>query len=294
MNLNHSKENLLSELWSHSMDIDDTCEMVLDVIQDSIVSAQCHTILKNKIYLYQNDVDVTLFGIKIILRYNIYDFPDTETLYKYFNECFAENGVSNDLDVVILTLYTINGESVDKINKGNIFHELEHLLQSSYGMKNNKSFRSIINNDYDRAQSVIRNNDGSFNEYDKKVAFLFYFSDPREQDAFMNTYYYDIVYGKETMDTRTNNVLRTYENLIDWYYKNKSNPNVINAVRAYRGVRMPKKNFDTMLRKGLNRFKKKMRNVEKITNERRSAVSEARTMGISLMFPKFGARRLIY
>lgn len=85
-----------------------------------------------------------MFDISLMLNYYMYNAKNEQSLSKYINELYAENGVSDTLDTLVLTIYTIKGHSVDDINKRIISHELEHLLQASYGIRNNPDCRGIM------------------------------------------------------------------------------------------------------------------------------------------------------
>lgn len=264
------QEEYLFETWSHSDEIDDALEEVYDTVSKTIHLSDNKVIVKNKLSLRIGETEITLFGLNLKLFYFVYIAKDDATADYAIRECYEKNGIDENNQTLIITVYTVNGELLEPISNKRISHELEHLLQISKGKKNNRNFQNLMDLAYEKANNVISNSD-RYNNIDLNIAWLYYYSNPHEQDSFVNEYYFDLCWMKEHYIDKNNETrkrLSFYEAKIEWYNENKTKPEVINAVQQYRTIGMPKKNFEVMIKKGLQRFERKIKNVEKHFTDR--------------------------
>lgn len=255
----------LFERWSHSDEIDKAVEKVYDAIADTSADADIHTVQNGKIELRVGSAKTELFGMDVTVSYYMYVAKDDESANFAMTRCYSENNFSEMNNELVVTIYTINGELLERVSNTNIYHEVEHVFQIAKGRTNNKNYEEFMDGSYERA-SNIRKGFLPSTWQGKNIAWLYYLSNPHEQDAFMNEYYYSLSHmrkNKYKVSSETEQVFRKYEDLVMWYNENKDDETVRKEVSMYRSTGMPKRNFDTMVSKGLKRFKRKMKNVEK-------------------------------
>ena len=266
----------LFERWSHSDEIDKEVERIFDTIGYTARKSEWMTVIKNKLYLIKGIVPITIFGLDIELNYFMYVASDDETANRAINECYAVNGLSDDEKKLIITIYTVNGEVLERVSNRNVYHEVEHLFQIANTKKNNPDYISMTDRAYEQSVGVLGSLDNQTEE-DRNIAILYYYSNPHEQDSFMNEYYYDLVWMRQHLfdrESHPHSRLKDYEDKIKWYFANNDDEKVKYAVAKYRGYGMPKRNFEVMINKGLARFKRKMNNVEKNFKERSKKLNE--------------------
>lgn len=260
-----SIDQVITERWSHSEEIDAAAESIYEKIRQTIRGAQEHEIIKHELYLRTGETSMTLFGRKITLNYYVYIAYGEESLTLAINSGASLNGISDDETAMYVTVYTLRGEVIEKISNRNVYHEAEHMLQISMGQKNNPSYRSLVKNCYRRVKDVLGNQD-EHTQTEVNIAWLYYYSDPHEQDAMMNEYYSDLAIMRQvigTQKTPTQEVLDNYQRLAQWFERHQNTADVSKEAETYRRLGMQSDSFLLMVRKGLRRFEKKMRNVEK-------------------------------
>lgn len=258
-------DQVITERWSHSEEIDAAAESIYEKIRQTIRGAQEHEIIRHELYLRTGETSLTLFGRKITLNYYVYIAYGEESLTLAINNGASLNGISDDETAMYVTIYTLRGEVIEKISNRNVYHEAEHMLQISMGQKNNPSYRRLVKNCYRRVKDVLGNQD-EHSQTEVNIAWLYYYSEPHEQDAMMNEYYSDLVNMRQvigTQKTPTQEVLDNYQKLAQWFERHKNTADVRKEAETYRRLGMQSDSFLLMVRKGLRRFEKKMRNVEK-------------------------------
>lgn len=255
----------LFERWSHSDEIDSSVELIYKTIEETVADAEKTVIDSKALYVLQNSVCIELFGMDILLTYHMFVGNSYDVINFLVGNSAGENNFSEDTNELVVTIYTIDGNLVESVSNPNLYHEVEHVSQISKGKERNANYKEFMDNAYKIASSII-SDAGKYSEAEEKVAWLYYYSNPHEQDAFVNEYYYNLSHMKEFLIGETNptrKILKEYEKLVGWYDENKNGEDVVEAVLEYRKTGMPKKNFEAMIHKGLKRFKKKMANVEK-------------------------------
>lgn len=259
----------LFEKWSHADEIDKAVEKVYDVIGNTSANADIYVVVKEKVELRVGTGNINLFGRDITLSYYMYVAKDNDAANFAITRCYSENNFSENDNELVVTVYTINGELLERSSSVNIYHEVERVFQIVKGKSNNKNYKELMDKSYERASNV-RNGFLPSTWQGNNIAWLYYLSNPHEQDAFMNEYYYNLSHmrkNKYKAKSETEQVFQKYEELVVWYNQNKEDETVKKEVSAYRTTGMPKKNFDAMVSKGLKRFKRKMKNVEKHFHE---------------------------
>lgn len=269
------EENIILERWSHSEEVDEYVEYLYDRIADAVPYAQRSVIMEDALDLITGSCGVVVFGINLRLNFFVYVADGKESLDMAVNECDSLSGISEDGKELYLTVYTVNGEVVEGVSNKNLYHEVEHLLQMSKGRKDGEEFMNLMDKAYRIAQGVIRNTDSD--PVSQNIAWLFYYSNPHEQDAFMNEYYFDLVKMRQSLvdkNNETHQILDRYKKLYDWYVKNRFSPLVIRELSKYSNSGISQRGFEVMLRKGVSRFEKKMMNVEKHKRELTKRLNE--------------------
>ena len=159
----------------------------------------------------------------------------------------------------------VNGDIIEDFSNTNIKHELEHILQISKGKQNNEKYKSLVSDAYFMATNVLYNRD-KHSHADYVIAKLIYYSDPHEQDAFMNEYYDSLKRNFHYLITKSSEThlrLKEYNELINYFNENITNSNLLSSLNKYRIFGYTKHNFKIMIDKGVKRFQKKMNNIEK-------------------------------
>ena len=129
---------------------------------------------------------------------------------------------------------------------------------------------------YYKASDVLRGTVSS-TDIQRMVARLYYYSNPREQDAFACEYYDELMHGGQYLkETEMDRRIAEYEALCRWYEDNRNSEDIAAAVAEYREFGMPKRNFETMIASGLKRLKKKKKNIEKHFADEMRMVKENR------------------
>lgn len=261
---NNSK--LLTERWSYSDKIDQHMDYIYDIVSEGIKSSsdEIHR-LDYGIGLRKGKInDIKIFGIEnITLFYYIYESANINQSEFIIKNAYSLNGYDEDNKILYLTLYTINGQLVEQPSNKNVSHELEHLLQISLGSKHNPRYSKLTDAAYKYASEIISN--GNTDNPDTLAAWLVYYSNPHEQDAFINEYYQDLRSNTQFINDENS---ETHIRLIDYQSKiNKfnslSNGQQSNILSNFKLYGYTPKNFSIMLMKSIKRFKRKINNVEK-------------------------------
>lgn len=99
------------------------------------------------------------------------------------------------------------------------------------------------------------------NSFESVAAFLLYYSNPHEQEAFVNEYYKDLSSLKKSEYIKS--LYTDYLNKNAIFNSNINNPKLINALYVYSIYGYNVKNFQLMIKKGMQRLQRKMKNIEK-------------------------------
>ena len=157
------------------------------------------------------------------------------------------------------------GQLIEEPSNKNLSYELEHILQISQGIKNNPRYDQLVNSAYNMASSVIADSENK-NKFDVIIAWLIYYSNKHEQDAFMNEYYQDLRNMKSLMNDKNSETHLRYNDYLKKvaiFKNNINNQTLLQALSQYKIYGYNVKNFQIMIDKGLHRFQKKMNNIEK-------------------------------
>lgn len=270
------EESFLLETWSHYEEIDSAIDYIYTAIGNVARNTRDKTIVKGRIYLRSGETHVNVFKRELKLVFHMYIATDKEAADYMIKHCYAQNGLSADQKTLVLTIYTIMGNLLEPVSNKNVAHELKHILQISKGFENNVNYTSIADLSYEHSSTILSNS-GSHTQTEINIAWLYYYSNPHEQDAFMGEYYKELCYGNQYIldkNSETHERQRHFENLLAWYNSNKTNPEVVEAISQYRVFGMPKRNFEAMINKSYKRFLKKMKSIEKHFSEKAQYLKE--------------------
>lgn len=262
------KENrkLIYERWSYSSQMDDMMGYVYTQLSNDLPNSKTHKI-DNGIWLKTNTIDnLSIFGVNDIkFEYYVYVCETDEMCEYVINNCYSMNNFSESINELVVTFYTVNYQIVEEPSNKNLSHELEHILQISQGRKNNTNYSSLMDAAYNVASQVI-SDDMNSNIYDETIAWLIYYSNPHEQDSFMNEYYQDLRRHKQFLNSKDSETHLRYYDYIDRYkfFTNHINSTKLQtAAIKYKLYGYTIDNINLMCKKGITRFKKKMNNIEK-------------------------------
>ena len=262
-------ESLITEMWSYSEDMDSAMEYVYDTIANNINNTERH-IMDKGIVLIKGVIknNLTLFNIPdITCEYYVYDSSDDEKYRFIYKNGYSVNGYYEKEKLLVVTLYTVNGRLIEEPSNKNLSHELEHILQISKGLEHNKNYSQLMNSAYNYASEIIADSTSSITE--TILAWLIYYSNKHEQDAFMNEYYQDLRNNQQFVndkDSETHIRLADYADKYEKFNKYADTSEMRDAIKHYKMLGYTKANLSVMFNKGLNRFKKKMLNIEKHFN----------------------------
>lgn len=261
------KQKIITEKWSISDKVDDGINIIYKAILDDYLhNAICYKI-DDGLWLYKNEeIPFNVFGIKCKLTYFYYYTINKKMCDFIYKNASSLNGYDEKNKTLYITLYSINGEIQKEYTLKNLVHETEHLLQIHYGLNNNINYKKLTSDAYDYASNKIRKSD--FKNYAEQViAYLIYYSDSHEQDAFINEYYREILSNISVLLTHKaeiNTILDCYKQYINYFYSNiDTNLELIQALIEYKKFGYNQNNFSTMLKKQEHRFEKKINNVKK-------------------------------
>ena len=260
------REQLLTEMWSYSDNMDDMMDYVYGQLSKHLYKAKLNKI-DYGIGLHSGTIDnLTIFGIEgITFEYYVYECMNDNICRYVIENAYNENNYSEEDKHLVVTFFTVLGQLIEEPSNKNLSHELEHILQISMGMKNNPKYSQLTGDAYKKASRVIHEM-GNDNSFDCLIAWLIYYSEQHEQDAFMNEYYQDLRNMKQFIrdeNSETHIRYMDYKNKCEIFKNNINNKNMLNALSEYKLYGYNVNNFTIMIDKGLHRFKKKMNNVEK-------------------------------
>lgn len=261
------KQKIITEKWSISDKIDEGIYIIYNtILNDYTKNAECHKI-SDGLWLYKNEeIPFNIFDMDCKLTYYYYYTIDKKMCDFVYHNASSLNGYDEKNKTLYITLYSINGEIQKEYTLKNIVHETEHLLQIHYGLKNNINYKKLTSDAYDYANDKIRKQ--NFKNYEEQViAYLIYYSDSHEQDAFVNEYYKEIMSNitvllshKAEIDT----ILDYYTQYINYFNSNiDNNLELMQALIEYKIFGYNQNNFSIMLKKQKNRLEKKIKNVKK-------------------------------
>ena len=178
-------EKLLFERWSYSDEIDDTMDYIYNELSKVLNRSETHKI-EEGIWLKRGSIEnLTIFNISgIKFDYYVYVCSNDEMCEYILKEGYSENNYDETSKELVVTFYTVNGQLIEEPSNKNLLHELEHILQISKGSQKNKNYKTLMTGAYNLSSNIIAN--GGVNVFEEIVAWLIYYSNPHEQDAFMN------------------------------------------------------------------------------------------------------------
>ena len=259
---------LINEKWSISEEVDELFEKLINDIQKDVLNANIEKI-DDGLLFYSNEItNYIILNRNIKINYYIYNCASDTICDFIYNEAEKLNGFQEDENILNITLYMVKGVWRNDYNERNIIHELEHILQINYGFTKNKNYKKLMDNAYNYANFVLRNQQ-QYSRIELIVAWLVYYSNSHEQDAFIQEYARELKRNLSILYTKkseTHKILRKYEEYCEYFENYKDTPYIINSVKQYKLFGYNFSNFEKMITKQLMRFKRKMKNVEKNFN----------------------------
>lgn len=256
---------ILTEKWSISDEVEEYYEKILNDITLDIPNSDTEKI-DNGIVFHTNVLEnYHILEQTLQINYFIYNCSDIYLCDFVYDNGEKLNGYEENEKRLNITLYMVNGKWVEKYCEKNIFHEVEHILQINYGFKNNPNYTKLMSSSYDMANLILRSDNG-YTKIDKAIAWVIYYSNSHEQDAFMQEYARELRRNPSLIMSKSSEIhqiLRIYSYYAEYILDNIENIKVKNAIKRYKIYGYNVTNFKMMCTKQLNRFKKKMSNIEK-------------------------------
>lgn len=253
---------ILDEQWSHSDEVEKECDTLFEYLQSNFHKYDYERITRDIVLFIGEIENYKMFNSDIRINFYVYNTNSVEMIdYLYNGGGYYVNGYEEKNRTLTITLYAINNTLQQQITKETLVHELEHIMQISYSIKNNTNYRKLTSDIYDIANNVIRNQE-NYSQADCIVAYLIYYSKSHEQDAFMQSYYQELKsnrFAQVTHNSETHNILSIYQEYYEWLLNNQNNVN-LNLYKLY-GVTYS--NLTKYVGRQLERFKRKMKNIEK-------------------------------
>lgn len=255
---------LITEKWSICDKVQDGVDNVLKTIYQNVFNSDCDTIIDKQLYLFQGRViNYNLFDELITINYFVYNCSNKEYCNYVYENGYELNGYIESEKCLNLTLYMVNNQWEERLCENNVVHELEHILQIKYGQTNNKNYSSLMKGCYNFANSILQERN-LHNQFEVCLAILFYYCNSHEQDAFIQEYARELKKNSQiliTKDCEIYKILKLTENNYNFFVNNENK--FISAVKAYKIFGYNISTMKTMFSKQINRFKKKIKNVEK-------------------------------
>ena len=264
-NIIKNNTKLITEKWSISDDADFYTDKVLDDIFNDLKNSSNEFIDKGINALVGSINNYTILNKTITINYVIYNCLDDYVCDFLYNEAEKQNGFEEKENTLYITLYMVNYKWRKDYCERNLVHEIEHIVQINYGFDNNVNYKNLTDKAYEHASDVL-NHENGYNKADKLIAKLFYYSNSHEQDAFMQEYAKDIkrnITILKTKKSETHSILSLYSDICSYFLSHKNDSSIKNAIQQYRIFGYNMNNFELMATKQLNRFKRKMNNIEK-------------------------------
>lgn len=253
---------ILNEQWSHSDEVEAECDKLFDYLQSNFYKYDYEKIARNVVLFIGEIENYKMFNSTIKINFYVYNTNSMEMVdYLYNGGGYYVNGYEEKINTLIITLYAINNILQQQIAKETLVHELEHIMQISYSMKNNINYKKLTSDIYDIANNIIRNQE-NYNQADCIIAYLIYYSNSHEQDAFMQSYYQELKsnrFAQVTHNSETHKILHTYQEYYEWLLNNQNDVN-LNLYKLY-GVTY--NNLSKYVGRQIGRFERKMKNIEK-------------------------------
>ena len=253
---------ILDEQWSHSDEVEKECDALFEYLQYNFYKCDCERLTRNVVLFIGEVENYKMFNSTIKINFYVYNTNSMEMVdYLYNGGGYYVNGYEEKINTLTITLYAINNILQQQIAKETLVHELEHIMQISYSLKNNINYKKLTSDIYDVASNVIRNQE-NYSQADCIIAYLIYYSNSHEQDAFMQSYYQELKsnrFAQVTRNSETHNILYTYQDYYKWLLNNQNNVN-LNLYKLY-GVTY--NNLSKYVGRQIGRFERKMKNIEK-------------------------------
>ena len=252
----------LNEKWSYSSDVEEESDNVIDCIQKCFLDGES-TKITNDIFIYIGNIDnYKIFKNSINVNYYVYNCRDINTVkYLYNGGGYYQSGYIEEEKTLVLTLYAINNVLQKDFTKKEVVHEAEHIMQSFCGRTNNERYTKLVSDIYTTANDVLQS-PNSFSKADNIIAKSIYYSNPHEQDAFMQEYYQELKKNNLIQLAKTgeiHTILKEYLYCYDFIMNNCSN----NDLKYYKYYGITKDNLLKYVNKQIKRLEKKMKNIEK-------------------------------
>lgn len=264
-NIIKNNTKLITEKWSISDDADFYTDKVLDDIFNDLKNSSNEFIDKGINALVGSINNYAILNKTITINYVIYNCLDDYVCDFLYNEAEKQNGFEEKENTLYITLYMVNYKWRKDYCERNLVHEIEHIIQINYGFDNNVNYKKLTDRAYEHASDVL-NQENGYGKADKLIAKLFYYSNSHEQDAFMQEYAKDIkrnITILKTKKSETHKILSLYSDICNYFLNHKNDSSIKNAIQQYRIFGYNMNNFELMATKQLNRFKRKMNNIEK-------------------------------
>ena len=255
----------MNERWSVSYDVEDETDKLLDSIKLNMGSGE-QTCIERGIYFVKGQFnEYQMFGRVIDVYYYVYVCRNDELCEFMMKNGAYSNGFDETTDTLDVTMYMVGNEWKGIESYKRLTHEIEHIMQVQYGIKNNGNYHELTDMAYHIASQIIASQ-GAYSKIQKDIAYLVYYSNSHEQDAFMQEYYQELKADPSILMTRrseTHEIFDYYTDLCNEYLQNENNQHFVRALKDYTICGYTKNSFKKMITKRLERFQKKMRNVEK-------------------------------
>lgn len=256
---------LINEKWSYSDVVDEATETLMTFINKNLNYGNRELLCDGVSFCMMENVQYNIFDMDVTLNCYIYECSNID-IYKFvYDNCEQMNGFQESGNILTLTLYKIGSKWAKDVCEQNISHELMHLLQICYGIKNNPKYKNLMSNAYNKANEILRSNYG-YSQIDKLIAKTMYYCNSNEQDAFIQEYGRSLKEQPSLFITKKGEIYHILEELSDnikYIAEHISDKAVINAINAYKMHGYNVKNFQLMMVKQLKRLQKKINNVEK-------------------------------
>lgn len=209
-----------------------------------------------------------LFGHNISVHFIRFEFTNEETFRKEKDSLDLKNEFDTYNATLTLTVVSLFSTIYRPLSEASVYHEVEHAYQWCKNIDKNENYDYFMDAAYSYAVSIMNNPNA--NSFETVLAYLMYYSNPREQDAFVNEYYAqarDNAEERNTCSTQVEKRFKDYEALVKTFKNTINSPSFQPYIKQYEQYGYSANNILTYATKGLNRFKNKLNHVRALVRE---------------------------
>lgn len=262
-----NKEKLLLEELSVSREVESATDRLKATISSSYKNGDREEFSKN-LTLYSGSLIYEAFGVSFGVNYDVYVVYDLDELGRKEYQIASSNYSDIEQNTMNVSLFAYRGEFLT-MSDDSLMHEMMHFYQWAKKKQKYQESTQLTSKLYQMAVAVIQDKslDGTetvkYTECEKIIAWLIYFSDRREQDAYVNGYY------AEKRSAKTQNktpdlllAMKSFSDYQDMFSEKYGTKEMGEAIKFYSENGLSLKTLVSMVEKANERWESKKKRVD--------------------------------